>query len=442
MEKSLKKSFIHYVSRNILGMAALSCYILADTFFIARALGANGLTSLNLSISIFSFMLALGLMLGIGGASRYSILNAQGKIKQADIGFASIVKFGLVVSIFLVSFGLFGAEQIARGLGADRDTLEMTQTYLRTILTFSPLFILNNIMIAFVRNDENPGLSMAAMLAGSFLNIVLDYFFLFPLKMGIFGATLATSIAPFFSLMILFYHFLSGKKSLSFLKEKFTWGYVPDACGLGMSAFVAEVSSGVVLITFNFVMLKLAGNMGVAAYSIVANIALVTISLFTGIGQGIQPLISHFYGLREVENMLRVRKYAFYTALGISLLAYGISFAFTDPIVSLFNEQGIESIQETARNGIRIYFLGFFFAGSNICITMYLSASESPRSAFLLSVCRGLIFLVPLVVLFGEILGTKGVWLSFVVTEALVFLLGIYVLHVVDKKYKTKNLPT
>lgn len=409
-------------------MLALSCYILADTFFIAKALGSNGLTALNLSISIYSFMLALGLMLGIGGASRYSILLSQGKAREADHVFSSMVKFGLLVSVFISGIGIFGAEALAKTLGANEDTLAMTRRYLSTILFSAPFFTLNSIFIAFIRNDKNPSLSMFAMLAGSFSNIILDYIFMFPLKMGIFGAALATSLSPIISLSILFKHFYSGKKSLSFLKYKLSFHWVKNASSLGLSAFITEISSGLVLLTFNYTMLSLAGNIGVAAYSIVANIALVAISFFTGIGQGIQPLVSRYYGLNKEKEMKEIGKYAFTTALIFSLLIYSFSFAFTHQIVEGFNSDGLTAIQNMAINGIHIYFLGFFFAGINICISMYLSASEKARQAFLLSISRGLIVIVPSILIFGNCFGTRGVWFSFVFTEAIVCLIAFLVI--------------
>lgn len=92
---------------------------------------------------------------------------------------------------------------ISRLLGAEGDTYEMCRVYLRTLLIFSPFFLLNNISICFLRNDNAPHRSMAGMLAGSFSNIVLDYIFIFPFKMGMFGAVLATCFAPIISLGVM-----------------------------------------------------------------------------------------------------------------------------------------------------------------------------------------------------------------------------------------------
>lgn len=187
-EKTLLKEFVQYVALNICGMIGLSCYILADTFFVSRGLGANGLAALNLAIPIYSFVHGSGLMLGMGGATKYSIYMGQGNL--------------------------------ALMLGADKEVFGMTKTYLQVILLFSPAFIANDSLLCFIRNDGNPKLSMTAMLAGSLSNIVLDYVFIFPLHMGIFGAVLATGFAPVISQGVLSRHWITKNNQFHFEKTK------------------------------------------------------------------------------------------------------------------------------------------------------------------------------------------------------------------------------
>ncbi|HBT19675.1 MAG TPA: MATE family efflux transporter, partial [Clostridiaceae bacterium] len=150
MRGSLAKTFMKYASLNILGMLAISVYILADTYYISKAIGPLGLTALNLSIAIYSFIHGMGLMIGIGGATRFSIAMSEGKTLEGPRIFTMAMKLGLLVSLFFVMLGIFFVEPLAKGLGADAETLVMTKTYLSTILIFSPLFILNNMLIAFV----------------------------------------------------------------------------------------------------------------------------------------------------------------------------------------------------------------------------------------------------------------------------------------------------
>ena len=429
MENSIFRSFIKYAGLNILGMIGVSCYILADTFFISKALGATGIAALNLSISVYSVVHGIGLMLGIGGASRYSILLSQGKDKKANIVFTTAIKTGVAVGMILMMIGVFGSNVISLALGADYTTLPLTRTYLTTILCFSPFLIINNILISFVRNDHNPKLSMLAMLVGSLSNIILDYVFMFPLKMGMFGAAIATCLAPIISSSILLIHFTGRNHKLVFLNCRFIWSLLPDLFRLGLSALINEVSSAVVLITFNLVILGLEGNLGIAAYGIGANIALVVIAVFTGLAQGIQPLISYYYGLRKDKQLRRIRNYAYVASFFIALIIYlGVLF-YVDQVIAIFNSENHKVIELLAKRGLEIYFLGFFFAGVNIITAMYLSATEAARDAFLISISRGLVVIVPLVFLLSRIWNMDGVWLSFVLTELIVTVLAITLIH-------------
>ncbi|NLP27977.1 MAG: MATE family efflux transporter [Clostridia bacterium] len=430
MGKRIFKDFTKYVSLNILGMLGLSCYILVDTFFVSKALGATGIAALNFSISIYSVIHGIGLMVGIGGATRYSILKSRNKDAKANMVYSTCVKIGLVIGLILAIIGIFASKSLALLLGADTSTLPLTKTYLTTILCFSPFFIMNNIIIAFVRNDNNPNLSMIAMLTGSFSNIILDYIFMFPLKMGMFGAAFATSLAPIISLAILAIHFLNGKNNFRYSKNKIRLSWVLDIVRLGLSSFITEISSAVALITFNLVILKLEGNIGVASYGIVANIALVAVSVFIGIAQGMQPLISRGYGLKDSYMVKKVMNYALITSIILAVLIYLGVFFNADTIVAAFNSENNLDIAQIAKRGLRIYFIGFFFAGINIIMSMYLSATENAKEAFTVSVARGCFIIVPLALLLSVLLKITGIWLSFALTECIVTIIAIIVISV------------
>lgn len=426
MKDTILKDFFKYVSLNVLGMIGLSCYILADTFFVSKALGATGIAALNLSISIFSIINGIGLMLGIGGATRYSILQSQKEIKRANNVFTTSIKMGLIFGIAFFLIGLFGSDDLARLLGANYTTFPLTKIYLITILCFAPFFILNNIIVAFVRNDHNPKLAMIAMLTGSIANIFLDYIFMFPLGMGMFGAAFATSLAPIIGIAVSSLHFIKGKNSLSYTRCKITLSRMVDIVVLGLSAFVNEISSAITLITFNLVILTLEGNLGVASYGIIANLALIGIAIFNGVAQGIQPLVSKGYGQRNVYLLKKVLKGALILSLAVATIIYVITFAYSDGIIRIFNSEGSLEIARMPKIGLRIYFIGFFFAGINIIVAMYLSATESAKDAFLISIARGCVIIVPMVLLLSKVWDMTGIWMAFVVTEVIVAVYSIY----------------
>ena len=149
--------FRRYAAPGVLGMIGISCYILADTFFVAKGTGSLGLAALNIAIPAYNLMNGLGLMVGVGGATHYSLCRAQGDAVEADRTFTHTLLLGLCIALLFVLTGTFGVVPLSRLLGANAETLDMTAVYLRLLLCFAPFFATNNIMIAFVRNDGEPG---------------------------------------------------------------------------------------------------------------------------------------------------------------------------------------------------------------------------------------------------------------------------------------------
>ena len=421
---SVWKEFFHHTLPSTAGMFGLSCYILADTFFIAQALGANGLTALNLAIPVYSFIHGTGLMLGMGGATRCSILRHQREETRAQQVYTHTLLLGVVFALCFFLCGLFGADAITRMLGADEAVFDLTRTYLRVLLLFAPLFLLNEIMLPFVRNDGAPKLAMLGLLGSSLSNIVLDYLFIFPLDLGIFGAVLATSIAPTVSLLLLSPFLLSGKRSFHLVRCPFR----PRVCGmiltLGLPSLVAEVSAGVVMIVFNGIILSLCGNLGVAAYGVVSNIALVVTAVYTGIAQGIQPPLSQSFGSGDQARIQGLLRCALTSALAVSMMLYALIFLAASPIAAVFNSQGDPLLQQMAAEGLRWYFTSCFFIGINVVLAVYFSSTDRSRPANAISLLRGLFLPVPMAFLLAALGGMDGLWLAVTVTELLVSILG------------------
>ncbi|WP_343249611.1 MATE family efflux transporter [Diplocloster hominis] len=421
---SLTREFGKYVSLNVLGMLGLSCYILADTFFISRGLGADGLTALNLAIPVYSFLNGAGLMTGVGAATKYSIHKAQKKDGAANATFTHACLLWLILGTLFVVAGAGFCGPIAALMGGDVNTYEMTRIYLKTILSFAPFFLMNNILIAFIRNDGAPRLAMSAMLAGSLSNILLDYIFIFPLQMGMFGAAFATGLAPVISIGILSVHLIRRRNGFHICRCRIRGRNLWNICALGMSALITEVSSGVVIIVFNIVILQLEGNTGVAAFGVIANLALVVIAIFTGIAQGIQPIVSTNYGMGNTGAARKILRFGIMTALGFAVLIYLLTFGFADGLVMVFNRDHDVRLAQLASAGLKLYFTAFLFAGLNILTASYFSATEMPKQSFAISIIRGCVGIIPLVCLLAHFFGMTGVWISYPVTEALTAVLA------------------
>ncbi len=423
--KELFKEFIQYVTLNIFGMIGLSCYILADTFFVSDGLGSTGLTALNLAIPIYSFIHGSGLMLGMGGATKYAIFRGQKENQNANRTFTNVICVAAVLAVLFLFTGVFLSEKMTSVLRADSEVFDMTKTYLQVILLFSPAFMMNDILICFVRNDGNPKLSMTALLIGSLSNIILDYIFIFPLKMGILGAVLATGLAPIISMCILAKHRYTKQNNFHLMKPEFTPGLTINIISLGIPSLITEVASGIVMIVFNFIILRLQGNIGVAAYGIVANLSLVVTSIYTGIAQGIQPITSRAYGYGKKDDIKKILKYAIITLLLISACIYSMFLLCSDPIAGAFNSEHNEELRQIAITGLKLYFTAVPFAGFNIILSTHFTSTEKALPAQAISLSRGFFIVIPMAFFLSYIWGMAGVWLSYPITEGMVCIMGM-----------------
>lgn len=410
-----------YAAPGVLGMIGISCYILADTFFVAKGTGSLGLAALNIAIPAYNLMNGLGLMVGVGGATHYSLCRAQGDAAEADRTFTHTLLLGLCIALVFVLTGTFGVVPLSRLLGANAETLDMTAVYLRLLLCFAPFFVTNNIMIAFVRNDGEPGRAMAGMIAGSLFNIVFDWVFIFPCGLGMFGAALATGASPLVSLLVLSGHLRRPSRGFHLRRERLRPRLLPRICAPGLSSLVSELASGITLLLINLVLLRIAGNTAVAAYGVIANLALVESAIFTGLSTGVQPLIS-----RSAEaDRRRLLHWTVTTALVISALMYVLVFVFASPITAVFNSEHDPALAACAVPGLRIYFAGFLAACINIIAAAYFSAAGQASRGFIISLVRSIIAIPPVLFALSALLGVTGVWLTFPAVEALACVLSL-----------------
>ena len=410
-------TFIRYVSANVLGMIGYSCYILADTFFVARGIGSDAIAALNLVLPAFSLLNGTGLMIGMGAAARYSLSSGRADSEIHRTIFTQALQLAFVAMLFFFSIGLFFARPLCVLLGADGTTLPHAIPYIRILLMFSQLFLCKNLLNCFVRNDGEPRLSM------------LDYIFIYPMQLGMTGAALATATAPLVGMSILSMHFWKKKNQFHLVKTRIHLKTAVDICRLGVSSLVAELSSGIVILVFNMLTLKFSGTTGLAAYSILANIALVLVAIFTGIGQGIQPIVSSHPGKNGAPVRHQVRRYALSTAVLMALIAYLVVFVFAVPIADLFNKDKDPLLTSMAAEGMRIYFVSLFFSGINMVSATYLSASDQPVPGFIISILRGLVLILPIAFLLAALFGMTGIWLCLPVTEAIVCVVTFFFLR-------------
>lgn len=418
---NIKKMFLKYASLSMMSMIGMSCYILADTLFIANGVGPLGLTSLNLVLPIYNLIFGIGLMLGVGGATRFSILQSQNK-NEGEHYFSQTLSIAIFISIPFIILGLCFPERVVSWMGGNQEVMPIAAEYLRTFIIFTPFFIGNYIVVTFVRNDHDPTLASIAMLAGTLFNIVFDYVFIFPCHLGMFGAALATGCSPILSILICSFHFRKRDNHLKFIRQNLNYHDLFETIQVGIPSFVSELSSGIVTYVFNMVVFRLGGNIAIASYGIICNLAIVVISLYNGIAQGIQPLMSQCFGRRDSRSIQQYLHYAIIFSLIISCLIYGFVYLCPDMIISFFNNEGNLQMIEIAKTGLIIYFSGFFFAGMNMIYVSYFTSIQEVKSSFLISILRGGLIIIPLVFLLSIFYSLIGVWLSYPVSECFVFI--------------------
>ena len=420
-----KKELRNYLLPAAAATVGTSLYILADTFFISVAAGEKGIAALNIALPLYGLIYAIGGMIGIGSATRFSL---ERETKGKNLGyFPNALFWCLAFGLVFTLSGAFFTKDIMKALGADGDILTVGYEYTFIILAFSPLFMLGSTVTAFVRNDGSPKTAMAATLLSGLFNIAFDYILMFPLNLGMKGAALATGFSPVVSMSICLTHLLSKKSTLRLFPFLPSFKTLLHSCALGISAFVGEISGGITTMVFNYILIGLGGNTAVAAYGVTANAAIVVNSLLGGISQGLQPPASRSAGRGDRPSLHLIYSCSLKWALAVALISLGGVLLFAEGVVAIFNSSGSRLMAEYACPGIRMYFTGFVFAAVNIITCGFYSAVGRGRESSVIALSRGLVAITAFALILSRVWGLTGVWLSFAFSEGFTLLLSLFV---------------
>lgn len=400
-----------YMIPSVAGMLGLSVCILFDTMFIGHKLGELGLAALNIALPTYNLYNAIGLAIGIGGATTLSIAMGQKKFHKVNRIFTSAVFAAIIFCIIINLLEFFFLDNIVYMLGASEATFSLTRDYLKVILTFNSAFILASSFIVFVRNDGEPKLAMYAVIASNITNIVLDYIFIYIFNWGMFGAALATSIGQLVALAVLSIHFIKRKNTMHLEIGGINLEHIGRVLKNGVPSFLNEISAGFVIFIFNIVIFKFEGDLGVSAYGIITNLVLIFTAIFNGVSQGVQPLISVNFGAQKEERVKEFLRLTRRIVLILGVIFFGMGLLLPNQMISIFTSDTGKLLSIT-RQGIYLYFITFLFNGSNIVNVAYLQAVEKAKESSLLSSLRGLIFIIIFIIILPRILGVYGVWLT------------------------------
>ena len=413
----------HYVVRNVVATLGMSLYVLIDTLFISIAAGALGLTTLNLVLPLFNVFNGVGLLLGVGGATIFSLNKVLHPERIRDL-YSQLIIFAATLGIVLAVLLNVFATPVGNFLGANDQTRRMAIIYLRICAWSGPLYMCNYISINFIRNDGNPTLTMKATLTETLSVIVIDWFFIFGCGLKMEGAALAVLFSPLISLIVLSRHRHFAGRQLQLHWARPQLANLGRSAKLGVAAALNELSTGVSIYFFNHVLLQLADNYAVAAYGVISNIAIVVLAIANGVALGVQPIASREYGQHHFTNVTTALKMGTLITLLLATISFVILVTFKLPIIEAFNTAHSAQLVSYARVGLPIYFTSTFFSALNLLFILFLTAINAARASFTLSILRGYVILLPAILILAALVGINGVWSAVPVTEFLVCIIA------------------
>lgn len=433
--KSLWNEFKKYAVPSVVGMMVSAMYIVVDGIFVGRGIGKDALASINVALPVTTLMIAVTMMVTMGGASMMSIKFGQGKEKEGnDVFLQSMILIAGITGMLSIASVAF-PYQISSFLGASDTLIDGTAEYLKYYMMFGIGFSSSLALSAFVRNDRNPNLAMVSLIVGAVTNVVLDYAFIFIFDMGIRGAAIASGLGQLSSVALLSSHFIAKKGSLRIYLPKLDLENFKRILKMGTPEFIVQLSPAISVFAFNIVIIRRIGDIGVAGFSIIGYISSVLLALFIGISQGIQPLLSYNYGKRDHEKVDQVFKMGLKTNFIASLVIYASLIVFGHQIIGIFNSD--QKLIALTYDAMSIYAFSFVIASVNIVNVTYYQSTEKSKIANIISSSRGMLFTIGFIALLPNLVGDIGIWSSIVVAEIATFIL---ITACFKKNYAQKNV--
>ena len=415
----------------MIGMLVNAIYNIVDRMFIGNApeLGSLGLAGISICYPVTLVLMAISLMVGMGGATRFSI--ALGMEKRDDAayymgnGLTLTIIFGL---LFMILGNLF-LEPLLKILGASATVLPYAKSYLSIILygaVFQCIAMAGN---NFSRAQGNPKNAMISQMLGAIFNIIFDYILIMVFHMGMKGAALATIGGQLLS-AIWQLSFLFGKRTIISLNRhlmKLEWKFVVDIIQTGIPAFLMQISNSVLNVILNATLVQYGGDIALSAIGIVTSIQTLILMPITGLMQGQQPLISYNYGAKLMNRVKDTVKYAVIGATIISVVGFLAVQLLTYNIVYLFNNE--PDVVQLSVTALHIWFLMLPVVGCQVMCANYFQAVGKIKISSDLNLLRQVIILIPCILLFSSLFGLYGIFcavpvadmLSFVITVVLFF---------------------
>lgn len=420
----------------MIGMLVNAIYNIVDRMFIGNApqLGSIGLAGITISYPVTLILMALSLMAGVGGSTRFSIALGAKEDEQAKYYQGNALMITVLFGLCFTIFGNLFMNSILKILGASENVLPYARSYLSIILygaVFQCVAMCGN---NFSRAQGNAKNAMVSQMLGAGFNILFDYILIMKCHMGMEGAALATIGGQFLS-MIWQLSFLFGKRGiiqcrLSHMKLQKQFALM--IMKTGIPAFLMQLSTSLLNIVINGTLGKYGGDVAISTVGIITSIQTLMLMPLTGMTQGQQPIISYNFG---AQNFNRVKETLKYTIIGSTILAlsgFCIIELFPQFIISAFNHEN--EIIQLGSTALRIWFICLPFVGCQMMCANFFQAIGMVKQSSFLNLLRQCLLLIPLILVLSYLFGLYGVFIAVPIADILAFIITIYLIIKTIKK--------
>lgn len=409
--------FCRYAIPSIISLVFVGLQAIVDGIVLGNFIGADALACVSLTLPCYSFMAAMGVVIGIGCQTIISIRLGEQRRQEAHNALRSAFVF-LVIAMTLISiFVYIFARDIALLLGANDILLAGAVEYLNVLVPFFPIIVVMFFCDYVIKSMGFPIFSMITMSSAVILNIILDLLFVGVWEMGIHGAGLATGLAFCLGACCNLILVFRRQDIVSIQKGKFRWRLVWEMIYNGSSEGVSELSSGISTWVFNIAIMYYIGASGVAAFTAINYAFFMGITVFLGVSDGVIPIISYNFGANQWGRIKEVLKMAIKSNFIIGLILFSILFFGGKQIISLFFKQEEVVVLELAAQGTQLYAFAFLINGFNIFSASYFTAMANAKISIIISLLRGFVFVVAWIYILPKIWGINGIWCAVPLAE-------------------------
>ena len=424
-EKDVRFSrILHFIIPAYLTSLFNTVYTIIDGIFVSGYVGTNALAAINIVYPIVNILTGIALIFATGGSSITALYIGGNEKEAANRSFSVSFVFSILLGSLISACIIYNLSSILLMLGATDVTLKDCKIYAIFWLIGTPIVIGKELFTYFIRVDGSPSYSFATALTGGVLNIVLDFFFIKILNMGIMGAALATILGLSASFFMGIYYFIRKRNYLVFtlhhlsIKEAFR-------CMInGLSEFVDQIAIAVTTIIFNRTALSFTGENGIAAVSIIMYLQFLFIGIYFGFSMGIATPLGYAYGNKRVDICRILERYAYRFFMVAPIVIYILTYSLAPLEVSFFSDS-TSLVFSLAVSGMRIYGLGFLFSGINIFSAIRLMSYGKGHLSGLITFLRSFALLILFLTILPVKFGLYGLWSAMPVAEFLTLFISI-----------------